>query len=431
MTEDIPWLRDVPPADMKRIVDALYRVHRLLSAITDLNTLLERIMEESKVVANAEACSLMLYDKDSDDLYFQVAQGESGDQQALKSEVRLKLDQGIAGAAATARQSINVPDVGQDPRFYGTADTITRFKTRSLLAVPLLDRDTLIGVVEVVNKVGGGAFTDTDLHVMEMFSSLAATAIANARLIEHNLRAERMAAIGQAVAGLSHFIKNILTGMTGSVDLVDRGLQDKNFELLERCWPIFRRSTKRIAIFIQDMLTFSKPRKPAYSLCGIGSVIDEAKETFLGIQAQKNLNIEVNVNEAVSPVYIDPEGILSCILNLLTNAGDAVAPQTGVIRITASVLRGDTGKVLIIEVADNGPGIPDDQHRLIFEPFYSTKGSAGTGLGLSVTRKVVCEHGGEIVVERAPEGGALFRIVIPNADKNHAVIGGLKARTER
>lgn len=414
---DIPWLRDVPPTDVKRIVDALYRVHRLLSAITDLDTLLERIMEESKAVANAEACSLMLYDPESGELYFQVAQGESGDQQALKSEVRLTLDQGIAGAVASARQSINVPDAVQDPRFYATADTITQFKTRSLLAVPLLDHDTLIGVVEVLNKVGGGAFTDTDLHVMEMFSSLAATAVANARLIENNLRAERMAAIGQAVAGLSHFVKNILTGMTGSVDLVDRGLADKNFELLERCWPIFRRSARRISIFVQDMLAFSKPRKPAYSLCSVDTVVEEARDTFLGLQAQKNLRIVTESEAGKTPVYIDPEGIFSCILNLLTNAGDAVAANTGMIRITTRLLPGESGQDLVIEVADNGPGISEEQQRLIFEPFFSTKGSGGTGLGLPVTRKVVREHGGDIVTGRAPEGGALFRIVIPGANK--------------
>ena len=125
-------------------------------------------------------------------------------------------------------------------------------------------------------------------------------------------------------------------------------------------------------------------------------------------------------------VYIDTEGIFSCVLNLLTNAGDAVAPKTGVVRITAHVVPGDSGgaealrapgKDLVIEVADNGPGIPEAQHRLIFEPFFSTKGSAGTGLGLPVTRKVVREHGGDIVVERAPEGGALFRIVIPGANR--------------
>ena len=140
----------------------------------------------------------------------------TGNQEALKNLVRLKLNQGIAGVAAATRECINVGDVASDPRFFRDADAASKFQTRSVLAVPMIDREALVGVLEVVNKVGGGAFTDTDTHVMEMFSSVAATAIVNARLIEENLRAERLAAIGQAVAGLSHYTKNIITLACGA-----------------------------------------------------------------------------------------------------------------------------------------------------------------------------------------------------------------------
>ncbi|MCL4217432.1 MAG: GAF domain-containing protein, partial [Candidatus Hydrogenedentes bacterium] len=191
MTEEIsehaPWLSTVSPNELRRIIEALYRVHRLVAAMTDLNTLLERIIEESRTVARAEASSLMLYDHVSDELYFEVALGEQGDQQALKREIRLAPGQGIAGAAAQSRESINVPDVTREPQWAAAADEKSKFQTRNLLAVPLLDKDKLIGVIEVLNKIDGEAFTDTDKHVMEMFSALAATAIANARLIEDNL----------------------------------------------------------------------------------------------------------------------------------------------------------------------------------------------------------------------------------------------------
>ena len=195
------WLADAAPDELRRIVVALYRAHRLVSAITDLDVLLERILEESKQVAQAEACSLLLYDPDSEELYFQVALGESGDLQTLKREIRLKVGQGIAGAAAAARECVNVIDVGQDSRFYDFADQRSNFRTRNLLAVPLIDRDELVGVLEVVNKVGGAHFTGVDLHVMEMFSALTASALANARLIEKNLRAARLAALGQRDPG--------------------------------------------------------------------------------------------------------------------------------------------------------------------------------------------------------------------------------------
>ena len=407
--DDIPWLRDVPPADMRRIVDALYRVHYLISAVTELDTLLERIMEESKEVARAEACSLMLYDKVNQELYFRVAQGKTGDQQALKTQVRLKLGQGIAGVAAATRSSINVRDVAHDARFYRDADEVSHFKTRNLLAVPLVDREDLVGVIEVVNKIEDQAFSETDLRVLEMFSSLAATAIANARLIEENLASARMAAIGQAVAGLSHYIKNIITGMIGSSELIDQGLALSDVAMLQRCWPVFKRSTNRIYEIIQDMLAFSKTRRPNCEPCDIAHLISEAAQNFTGLVARKDIAIDIHA-DIHQPVYVDSTAIFRCLLNLLTNAGDAVPSSAGKIDLSAR-LNGDGD--LVIEVADNGPGVPQQDKIRIFEPFYSTKGSQGTGLGLAVTHKIIEEHSGSISVERGPEGGALFRLLIP------------------
>jgi len=412
--DNVAWLSDISSDEMRRIVDALYRVHHLIAVITDLDTLLERIMEESKQAVQAEACSLMLYDKRSQELYFQVAQGESGDQQALKREVRLQLGQGIGGTAAKLRETINVDDVTQDDRFYKEADAVSHFATRSILAVPLLDRDSLVGVVELVNKNGNGVFTDADLHVMEMFSALAATSITNAHLIEESLRAERMAAIGQAVTGFSHHIKNIITGMSGSAELINQRLQENDIEVLERCWPIFKRSTERISNFVQDMLAYSKPREPMYGVCDVHSLLDDVTQTFWGLLSQRNVTLDVDAEGVGPPVEIDREGIFRCVLNLLTNAAEAVPAETGHIQLTARLTPDEN---LIIEVADNGPGIPEDKRHLILEPFFSTKGSQGTGLGLSVTDKTVREHGGELIIRRSPEGGALFRIVLPRAQQ--------------
>jgi len=407
--DDIPWFRDVPPADMRRIVDALYRVHYLLSAVTDLTTLLERIMEESKQVARAEACSLMLYDRVDQELYFEIAQGKTGDQQALKRQVRLKLGQGIAGVAAATRTSINVRDVANDARFYSDADEVSHFKTKNLLAVPLVDREELIGVVEVVNKIGDDWFSDTDLRVLEIFSSLAATAISNARLIEENLASARMAAIGQAVAGLSHYTKNIITGMIGSAELIDQGLCINDIAMLQRCWPVFRRSTNRIYEIVQDMLAFSKTRRPHLQSCEMADLLSEAAQNFLDLLARKDVALDVHC-DLREPVKVDATGLFRCLLNLLTNAGDAVPSGAGKIAMSARL---SAEKDLLIEILDNGPGVPDSDHARIFEPFYSTKGTQGTGLGLAVTHKIVEEHSGSISVERGPEGGALFRILIP------------------
>jgi signal transduction histidine kinase len=411
LREQAPWLEHVDPAELRHVISALYRVHQFIASITDLDTLLERVMEVSKELVPSEACSLLLYDAGSEELYFHVALGERGDQQALKREIRLKLGEGIAGQAASSRETITSNDAGNDPRLYRAADAASQFETRTVVAVPLVDRDQLVGVLELVNKLGGALYNETDVRMMEIFSVLSATAIANARLIEENLRAERMAAIGEAVAGLSHYTKNLITGLGTSAELIDEGIARNDQELLRQVWPLYRRSTRRIAHFVGDMMAFSKPRTPVLQRFAVTDLIAEVKDTFWALLSQKQITLEVDLQSQVKNITADQQGIYRCVLNLLTNAADAVEPGTGWIGIT---VRRDRHSI-IISVADNGPGIPRDLRGRIFEPFFSTKGSQGTGLGLAVANKIAHEHGGKIEVDTSDRGGAVFRLVLPRA----------------
>ncbi len=405
---EISWLAEASLDKMQRIVDALYRVHRLHESVTDLDGLLDALLEESQAVAHAEASSLLLYDPALDELYFHIAKGETGDQQALKQGLRLKLGEGIAGIAAETRASLNVADAHTDSRVHRTADRISNFDTRSLLAVPLLDNDELFGVLELVNKAGGGPFTDFDQRVMEIFSSQAASAIGRARLIAENLRSERLAAVGQAVAGLSHYTKNIIHGMLGSVEIVDEGLNEEKRELVDRAWPILKRSVGRLTHVVEDMLAFSKPREPLYEPCDLRQVVNEAAETFRELFERRNVALEVETKGIGdgNPVWLDARGLYRCMLNLLTNAGDAVPLDRGRIRLSVK----KAGDALEIDVADNGPGIPEENRHRIFDAFFSTKGSSGTGLGLAVTQKIIAEHGGTIQVGESDLGGACFQL---------------------
>lgn len=405
------WLRAARPEDMARVVEALYRVHVLIAAIPDLDTVLARISEESRRVAGAEAASCMLYDPVTEELYFHTALGDSGAPEHLKGNVRLKLGQGIAGATAATRCSIRVADAQRDPRFFRAADEATAFTTRNLLAVPMLDREELVGVLEVLNKVDGTEFTLLDEKVLEMFSAAAATAVVNARLIEERLRNERLTAIGQAVTGLSHYTKNIITGLGSSADLIDMGLERGDTAILQRTWPVFKRSVKRITNFVQDMLSYSKPRTPIREACDIGAILREAQETFQELFAEREVAVVLRIASVTQPIYAEAQGLYRVFLNLLTNAADVVPAQGG--RITIDVRQDEEGNTMI-DVADNGPGVPADLAQKIFDPFFSTKGAKGTGLGLAVARKVIAEHGGSLVLRPDSDGGACFRIWLPH-----------------
>lgn len=409
--ENIPWLAGASHEELARVVEALHRCHRLIAAIPDLDRLLPQILAESRIVARAEASSLMLFDAATQELYFHVTSNEKGGEAGLKS-VRLKLGQGIAGAAADLRQTVLVNDVQNDPRFYRGADAATQYHTRNLLAVPMIDRDNLIGVVEVLNKVGGEPFSTMDMHVLEMFSSLAASAVANAHLIDEQIRHERLAAIGEAVTALSHHTKNIVTGLSSSAELIDMGLAADNVELLKKSWAIFKRSTKRISHFVQDMLSFSKPREPMREACRLGDIIADAHENFAELFASRNVEVNISITGLDDPIYVDAGGLFRAFLNLLTNAADAAPERGGVLGVTAARLSDGSIEILF---TDNGPGVPGENKSRIFDTFFSTKGSKGTGLGLAVTKKAIEEHGGSIAVEDAPGGGALFRVWLPDA----------------
>lgn len=412
--EELPWLECASREEMKRTVEAMYRVHKFIGAITDLDTLLEYITEESQLVAGAEASSIILYDRDSEDLYFHVALGDSSDQETLKREIRLKLGQGIAGATAASRKSINVENAQEDSRFCRSADDATKFQTRSLLAVPMLDKDQLIGVLEVLNKVDSPAFSALDMRVMEMFSAVAATAISNARLVKEKIETERLAAIGQAVTGLSHYTKNIVTGLNSSAELIEMGMAQNNLDVLMRTWPVFKRSTRRITHFVQDMLSYSKPRQPYREWFPLAPLLDEVVESYADLFTQKRISLTTRIDSLQRPVFAESQSLHRCLLNLVTNAADAVPETGGEICIAVDDTDDDS---VVISVEDNGPGVADELMRKIFDPFFSTKGSKGTGLGLAITRKLIEEHGGELAVSRSAMGGAAFRITLP---MNHA-----------
>ncbi len=409
--DSLPWLDDASRTDIRRAVEALYRVHGLMGALTDLDALLVRISEESRSVAGAEAASVILYDEKTDELYFQVALGDSGDQDRLKREIRLKMGQGIAGSAAASRATLNISDAANDPRLFRAADSASHFQTRNLLAVPMIERGRLIGVLEVVNKVGADTFSPLDVHVTEMFSGIAAAAVANARLIERQIRTERLTAIGQAIAGLTHHIKNIITGLNSSTELIDMSMERGNPAVMDRTWPVLKRSVQRISNFVQDLLAFSKPRTPLRQECDLAALVSEACDSVRNLFSVKHIEMSVDLSGVDGKVWVEADGIFRCLLNLLNNAADALPATGGHVGVRAWRTPPAT---LEMEVRDDGPGVPAEHWESIWDPFFSTKGARGTGLGLATTAKVIQEHEGSIALVRSGSG-ACFHIVLPGA----------------
>ena len=224
-------------------------------------------------------------------------------------------------------------------------------------------------------------------------------------------RLERLAAMGEATAALSHSIKNILQGMRGGADAIQLALDRDRLDLAKRGWSILSRNLDRIMGLSLNLLAYSKERALDIQPTVIEALVSEAAESLAGLAADRRVDLQVDGDPDTPPVPVDPDAIHHVILNLVGNALEA-APEDGRILIR-SRYHPDRDEVEVL-VEDDGPGIPFDRRNRVFEPFYSTKGQRGTGLGLAVARKLVERHGGTLDVDSSTGlGGALFRMTVP------------------
>ena len=397
-------------------LDHLYRIEKFLESMTDLDSLLAAVMAECAATLDVESVSLALYDAETDELQFHVARGGSDErefEQQLKS-IRLKRDTGIIGWCATTKQPVMINDPYSDERFDAGTDRRTGFVTRSILAVPMVFRDRLVGVLEAVNKHDKGGFSEQDAKLLSILAAQAALVIENARLYAENMEKTRLSAMGQGIAGAAHCIKNILQGIGSGQFIVESGMKSENLQKVGRGWDVLKRNTGILRELVMDMLTWSRDRKPEKAPTDVNALCEDIAALMREKAAEKGAVITVGRASALASVNIDPKGVYRCLLNLVSNAVDALEENSGGDgRVTLAVSPLEGTDRFQIAVTDNGCGMTPEQQQQVFDCFFSTKGSKGTGLGLAVTQKIIAEHGGRIAVTSTQGTGTTFTVTLP------------------
>lgn len=297
-----------------------------------------------------------------------------------------------------------------DPRFR-SGDSVREYGIRSAICVPIKTRDRVFGVIHIDSSVANFTYNEDQLRLLTAIGQHAALAMATSRLIAERMRTERLTAIGETVASLSHAIKNILQGLRGGADAVELALKRGDLKLADEAWPILARNLDRIFALTQNMLAYSKQRSPELEAINLHVLVDEVVALVQPQSDRRRVALLVDLDETMPPFPMDVNAIHQALMNLVTNALDAVADRRGVVSIKS---RYDAAaQRAIISVADNGPGVNPEVAQRIFEVFSSTKGQRGTGLGLAVTKKIVEEHDGEISFESEPGRGAVFTFQLP------------------
>jgi len=235
--------------------------------------------------------------------------------------------------------------------------------------------------------------------------------------------AERLAAVGQTVAGLAHAIKNITGGLTGGTFVLEKGFQLNNKKYLRQGWDLLKGNVGRLKDMALDLLNYAKEREPDYQLSDPNKPAREVVELMLARARENDISLEIESDANLSKVWLDPEGIHRCLLNLVANAIDACinidcTQRQG--KVILRILKAETWAVEF-QVLDNGCGMDEETKNKIFQRFFSTKGSRGTGLGLMITKKIIDEHQGIIEFESEKGKGTRFVIRLPEKDQSTSI----------
>ncbi len=405
---------------------ALYRIADMLAHDYDIDRLLSNVMTMVFDVVDADRGAILLKDEKTgvmepktlryrEELIEQIRREQGGAPEPAEGTEQAK-----AAPICVSRTIINYvlkrgegtlsTNAMQDRRFE-EGESVQDYGIRSAICVPIRSRDAILGIIHVDTHMSQGQFTPEDLRLMTAIGLQTGLAVENARLMQRQVEQERLAAIGHTVASLSHSIKNVLQGIQGGSHVVESGLEREQLGQVRDGWDVISRNLRRINRMVLDMLSYSRQAPPKPEKASVNAIVREVAELAQGPAEERGVSLTTRLRTDLPEVPIDADGIHHALLNIVGNAIEAVPAVRGKVEISTR-LSPKEDEVWMV-VADNGPGIPAGQQERIFEPFHSTKGQKGTGLGLAAALKIVQEHGGHISLRTKPGQGAAFVMRLP------------------
>jgi signal transduction histidine kinase len=384
----------------KRFVDVSYS----LASTLELEPLLTYIMEAGVDLVEAEEASILLYDQHTHRLYFEAATNSDKSPELKNMFVP---EESIAGWVALNRLPQIVNNVKQDERHFDDIEKEVNLVTRSLVAVPLVAKEKLIGVLEVLNKKEGN-FNREDQEILLALASQAAIAIENSRLFQQS----------DLIAEFVHELRTPMASITTASYLLQRPEIDpaQRIKMAQTIYQETQRLNELASIFL-DLASLESGRAAIH----LGSVpiqplMAECLQVLQMKAGEKGIKLILDAADDLPELEADRDKIKQVVLNLLNNAIKYNRPQGSV---WLRAWREE--EYIYLQVKDSGVGIPTDQISQLFTRFFRARNvertTPGTGLGLSISRRIVEMHSGEIQVESELEVGTTFTIKLPLKQK--------------
>jgi two-component system, NtrC family, sensor kinase len=398
-------------------LQVMYRTALAVSHTLDIDQLLTRIMDLIFEWVEADRGCIMLIDPASKRVEPKVRRTRKG----IDRGDKITISKTILDYVMERNEGVLTSDARQDDRF-SPAASILKLGVREAICVPMQGRYDVVGAIyidtstspqQIIERSGATKFSEDHLKLMIAIAHQAALAVEDTRYYSAMVHAERLAAVGQTIATLSHHIKNILQGIRGGSYLIELGLSEHDETVVGKGWKIVEKNQNKISNLVMDMLTFSKEREPDLTTGNINQVVSDVVELMQSRAVEDHVQLSWQPDESVPQLVFDSEGVHRAVLNVVTNAIDAAMERAegAAVEVCSRYLVQEG--LVRIEVRDNGAGIAAEQMDSLFSPFISTKKGRGTGLGLPVSQKILAEHGGRILVESEPGRGACFTLELP------------------
>ncbi|HVN48821.1 MAG TPA: ATP-binding protein [Bacteroidota bacterium] len=377
----------------------LMEASKIINSTLDLDKLLGLILDAAAQSIGADRGTLYLVDDIQKELWSKISQGED------MVEIRLPVGKGLSGFVAQTGENILISDAYADPRFNREIDKQTGYRTRNVMCTPLKNKDgKIIGVFQLLNK-RDGSFDNDDVNFIDALSAHAAVAIENARIAQEMVQNERLSAVGRMASVIIHDIKNPM----GTLRVYAQVMKKKSGnEEANKLADEMIHQVDRFVNMTQEILDFTR----GVSASNFQEVaFDEVMEnvmSFIEKDLEKNNVKLIRDAQFQGMVNLDQDKMVRVFYNIASNARDAM-PQGGTLKVSTKA----DGDFVRIDFTDSGTGMPEEVKNRIFEPFMTYGKKHGTGLGMSIVKKVIDDHNGKIEIESEMGKGTTITIKLP------------------
>jgi signal transduction histidine kinase len=384
----------------RRLVD----IARDLASTLDLDILLSRIVHAAAEISGSEAASILLYDDTSRQLYFQVSTNMD---ESMRRGIIVPLEGSIAGWIVNNRKPVRITDAHDDPRFFSNVEETTGLSTESILGIPLVTKNKIVGVLEALNK-NKGKFSDTDESMLLVLGAQAAVAIENARLFQQS----------DLISEFVHELRTPLASLSTATYLLLRPemSQEQRDQIIHNIHSETMRLNSLASSFLDLARLESGRVQFRKTIFSVADLIYECKDVMASKATDDNIQIRVESPEGLPLLEADRDKIKQVLLNLLSNAIKYNRPN-GTVMMRAEALENE----MVLYIQDTGVGIPDESLPHLFEKFFRVREHearvAGTGLGLSICKQIIHGHGGRVEVKSKAGVGTVFSVFLPRPNR--------------